>query len=375
GYIIERKSSFSEDLYLFMSLSGEQDDVARLCGADRALDSSSAVLFDDEWCIGLADAGDDLLDDRGRALAARVVAGDDDEVAGFRSRQAHLLTLGAVAVAATAEEGNDTAAVDTNAVASKRNEIAESIVGVRVVNDDAEACAFRACYDLEAAGNLAQRRSRTCDLFERQAASESGAHGREEVIDIHAAAQWRLNGDRSVGSDEVEAGVTHCEVQVGRKVRRVRRIKSIAHQLNICRWIEHLCGVGIILVDDGDPRRRSTDTRKDLRLRTRVGFHRAVEVEVVLREVGEDRDIYRQAPDTFLFERMRAHLHHGLSAPGLHAFSKNRIDVAAFRSGVVGGTNLSRDVGLDRAEQNALAADAREKLFEEKGRGRLAVGS
>src|SRR6185437_8675180 len=255
---------------------------------------------------------------------------------------------------------------DTNAVASKGNEIAESIVGVRIVNDDAEACAFGAGYDLEAAGDLAQRRSRTCDLVERETACESGAHGREQVIDIHAAAQRRLNGDRSVGSDEVEPGVTHCEVQVGRKVRLVRRIKSIAHQLNICRWIEHLCGVWIILVDDGDPRRWSTDTRKELCLRTRVCVHRAVEVEVVLREIGEDGNVDREAPDAFLFERVRAHLHHGLSAPGLHAFSETRIDVAAFRSGVVGGTNLSRDVGLDRAEQNAFAANASEELFEEK---------
>src|SRR6185437_4077060 len=114
---------------------------------------------------------------------------------------------------------------------------------------------------------------------------------------------------------------------------------------------------------------------KQLGFGGKIVIHRAVEVEVVLREVGEDRDIYRQAPDTFLFERMRAHLHHGLRAPCLHTLSEDRVDIAAFGSRVFRWADLSRDVGLDRAQQYAFAANASEELFEEKGRRRLAVGS
>ena len=94
-----------------MSLSGEQDDVAGLRGTDRALDGGATVFFDDEWRVRLANAGDDLFDDGGGPLAARVVAGHDDQVAGFSGGKAHLRTLGAVAVAAAAEERDD-AAVD-----------------------------------------------------------------------------------------------------------------------------------------------------------------------------------------------------------------------------------------------------------------------
>ena len=48
---------------------------------------------------------------------------------------------------------------------------------------------------------------------------------------------------------------------------------------------------------------------------------------------------------------------------------------AALGRRMIGGSDLAGDVGLDGAQQNALAADAGEKLFEEKRGCRLAVGS
>src|SRR5580698_1197337 len=137
----------------------------------------------------------------------------------------------------------------------------------------------------------------------------------------------------------------------------------------------HLRAVLIILVDHRNTRRKSTDARKEFRLRARVGFHRAMEVEVILSEVSEDRDIDREAPDTLLLECVGAHLHDCSGTSGLHAFCKDRVDVAALGRRVISWANLAGDVCLDGAEQNAFAADAGEKLFEEEGCRRLAVGS
>src|ERR1700761_7230465 len=106
-----------------MSLTGEKDDVARFSGANGALDGGAAILFDDEGRVGLSNTRDDLVDDGRRPLAARVVAGDDDEIAGFGSDTAHLRALGTVAIAAAAEEGDDTAVVDADALAGEADQI------------------------------------------------------------------------------------------------------------------------------------------------------------------------------------------------------------------------------------------------------------
>ena len=53
------------------------------------------------------EAGLDFGEDGERIFGAGIVAGGDDEVAAFAGGLAHLGALGAVAVAAAAEEGDD----------------------------------------------------------------------------------------------------------------------------------------------------------------------------------------------------------------------------------------------------------------------------
>src|SRR5215467_2558519 len=105
-----------------MSLSSEQHDVAAPRGADSALDGSATIFFDDERRVGLANAGDDLFENRGGPLAAWVVTGDDDEIAAFRSSKAHLRALGPITVAAAAEKSDDAAGLNANTVTSEADE-------------------------------------------------------------------------------------------------------------------------------------------------------------------------------------------------------------------------------------------------------------
>src|SRR5207244_4647379 len=90
-------------LALLVPLAGDHDDVARTRGGDRARDRARAV----DLHLGLADhAHQDLLETRLRLLAARVVRGDDREVAQLGRDPTHHRTLGAVAVAAAAEDAD-----------------------------------------------------------------------------------------------------------------------------------------------------------------------------------------------------------------------------------------------------------------------------
>jgi hypothetical protein len=155
--IVEWDGSGGENLDLFVALAGEQHDVSRLGGADGELDGGAAVGLDDATRTGGLDAGESLVEDGRGIFGARVVAGEDDQIAALAGGAAHLGALSAVAVAAAAEESDDSALrVAGTAVgyelAGQGDEVAQGIVGVGVVDDDGDAVAGR--HDLEATGDL-----------------------------------------------------------------------------------------------------------------------------------------------------------------------------------------------------------------------------
>ncbi len=82
------------------------------------------------------DARHYVLQDGVRVLGARVVAGHHGEVGISRHRRRHLRSLGAVAVATAAEDGNDPLGLQRAHAAEK---LRQSIRGVRVIHDDVEA--------------------------------------------------------------------------------------------------------------------------------------------------------------------------------------------------------------------------------------------
>src|SRR6185312_8909878 len=128
--------------------------------------------------------------------------------------------LGAIPVAAAAEECDDPAGMDADVFAGEADEILQSVVSVGVIDDDAETRAFRAGDDLEAAGDLLEFGSGVCDLVEGHTASERGTHRGEEVVDVHAAAQWRLNIGFSPRSKPAKRSFTHSCIHVsGLEVR------------------------------------------------------------------------------------------------------------------------------------------------------------
>ena len=101
-----------------------------------------AIRFDHVAHARRLEGGLNLGQDRARIFGARVVAGGDDEVASLPGRGAHLGALGAVAIAPAAEEGEDAAAGCAPSSAGQGpDEIAQGVVGVRVVHDDRERLA------------------------------------------------------------------------------------------------------------------------------------------------------------------------------------------------------------------------------------------
>src|SRR4029450_1537124 len=92
-----------ELLTLLVPFACDHDDVARLGRLYRVGDRRAAVLDD---LRGAVDARDDLVDDRARVLAARVVGRDDRDVGQLGRDPPHDRALLAVAVAAAAEDAD-----------------------------------------------------------------------------------------------------------------------------------------------------------------------------------------------------------------------------------------------------------------------------
>src|SRR5438477_590716 len=95
----------ADDLVVLVPLAGDQDEVARAREAEREGDGRAPVRLDQ--VAGHARGTHPLLDvgeDAERVLGARVVGGEDDDVAPPRGGLAHERPLAAVAVAAAAED-------------------------------------------------------------------------------------------------------------------------------------------------------------------------------------------------------------------------------------------------------------------------------
>ena len=105
---------------------------------DRHPDRRRPIDLDlDTRAVVVGDAGDDLVDDVGGVLGARVVGGHDDEVGEARRRRPHLRPLRAVAIAAGAEHDDDPAAVADQRPGGG-DHLLEPVRGVGEVDDDVD---------------------------------------------------------------------------------------------------------------------------------------------------------------------------------------------------------------------------------------------
>ena len=130
---------------------------------DARCDGGGAVRFDHVRRIGAAQAHQRVVHDGERILRARIVAGEHHEVAQLAGGLPHQRALGAVAVAAAAEQRDHALGAEA---ARHRDDVAQRVVGVGVVHHDDERLAF--VHPLEAAGHrAAARRCRARSLRRR----------------------------------------------------------------------------------------------------------------------------------------------------------------------------------------------------------------
>src|SRR5688500_7084546 len=101
--------AISKDLIRFVAFARDKNEVAATRHFQSLLAGFAPIGFDDAFGIATAHSGQNSFNNFLWVFRARVVAGDNTNVRQARGDKAHLRTLGAVAVAAAAEDSNQAA--------------------------------------------------------------------------------------------------------------------------------------------------------------------------------------------------------------------------------------------------------------------------
>ena len=109
-------------------------------------------------------------------------------------------------------------------------------------------------------------------------------------------------------------------------------------------------------------------------LRFEIGFHRLVVIEMVLREVAEQRAPERNSGDAALMQRMAGSFHHEVGAAGGNRLRGKGKEVQKARGRERRRHRRIANLVLDSPEQRGLLAGGFEHRVHEEGAGRLPVG-
>src|SRR3954447_25753918 len=338
-----------ELLALLVALARDDEHVAGPGHVDRLLDRRAAVgLHLDPAAASLEDLPDDGL----RGIVAGVVGGDDRDVGALAGDRAHERALGAVAVAAGAEDHDEAVLRQRTGGAQ---DVVEGVGGVGVVDEDRERLAL--VHGLEAAGDFGGVREGVGDRVVVDAQRADRGDGAQDVEDVEAAGERRAE---------------RCPVQRERRAGRVAldgrrpelRVGGVdADGDGVLQVLRKPPAVGVVEVDDGGLRARLEQAA----LGGEVVLHRRMEVEVVLREVREHRDVPVDRVGAVEVEGVARHLHDDRLVAGVAHLGEGPLEGDGLGRGPDHRPFVAADDGGDRADEARAAPRRLEQPAGEEG--------
>ncbi len=124
-----------------------------------------------------------------------------DEIAQARCDRTHQRALGAIAIAAASEDGDHTSGRERP---RRLEQVLQRIVGMGVIDDHADVVAG-VRDDLKAAGHVRELGDAFFDRAERHVERHGRRGGREYVVGVRTADQWRPQSERAAWRAHVEA--------------------------------------------------------------------------------------------------------------------------------------------------------------------------
>ena len=131
----------------------------------------------------------------------------------------------------------------------------------------------------------------------------------------------------------------------------------------------------VVAIDHRNARDSAVAAVKQTPLGDEVLLHRAVKVEMVASEIGEDRNIIVQSPHSALRQRMRRDFHHRLARAAAHSLGKKLQQIARLGRGVRRRPDFVRNMIFNRPHEHGLATDMVQHRIEQKRGRRLSVGA
>ena len=129
----------------------------------------------------------------------------------------------------------------------------------------------------------------------------------------------------------------------------------------------------IVSIDDQTRTRCVGGDLEELHLRLEILLHRAVVVEMVLREVREDGGGKRQAMSAMLIERVGGDLHGAGTAAIAAHLGEQALNLQRLRRGVRGRHLLAAEIIKNGAKQSAAHLAEVHQMMREEGGGRFAI--
>src|SRR5271157_321842 len=201
-------------LMLLVSLARNQYDVSCLGFMNRQFDGAATVGLQRIADASALQPGQRVVHDGDRVLAARIVAGEHDEIAAATGSFAHERPLGAIAVATATEHGNDSTrpAALMQEVMRHRCEVANGVVRVSVVNDYGERLTeIEPLKTPRHMGNLIGSFGNGVRLH----VARVGSGGRGyQVVHIHPAQERTPDGNLSLRCHQLEADPAATDLQL-----------------------------------------------------------------------------------------------------------------------------------------------------------------
>ncbi len=293
----ERGFEASDLLRGFVALACQQHHVADVGLAQRMGDGGAAV-FDHGHLVATRHTGQDLREDEGGRLAARVVAGEHDAVGVAVGGGAHERALDRVAVATAAEHAPQLAATGLGHGAKGLQGFLQRIGRVGVVDHGQGLIGTesgRRRHQLHPAGHRLQRGASLRDGAKLTTQRTRGGDDVQQVRHVEGADHRRLHGDTGQlpralcavldhGEPHTTFGVLHVQrLQAGRARCATHAERPDVQPARLC-VAQQVGALVVVEVDDGSAQAGPVEQAT---LGQPVGSHVAVVVEVVLREVGE----------------------------------------------------------------------------------------
>src|SRR5258708_12694759 len=314
-------------------------------------------------------SGNDVFDGGARMLRAGIVACDDSAIRQARRNFPHQGPLAGIAIA-TAPEHAMQVCGGRKQITQRSKRLLEGIRRMRIVDDD--QWSVGRSYHLQATGNRLDQRKRIHGSPEGYGCGNQYGKETEEVCRVEFAEQLAGQMRGSPGSGNFKFQATRGKIQaVTGYFSSTETVAQYVHTRPVDRFRKRATESVVDVYD----RMFELRPMEEPRLDGAVVFDGLVIVEMIARQVSEQRHVNFSAVDSALVDAVRRNLHRTARRAAREQPGQVRLQRNCVRRGIDRGIQRSGKSATQRADYCSLASQTRQRLRNPVRTRCLAVGT